>query len=370
VNKRNKKVAVIVTEYWDISHADVLLTKMFEGFVLNGRPYRSTIDIVSMYIDQFPVNDMGKDMAAKHRVPLFGSIRETLLRGGDTFDVEGVIIVGELGDYPCNEIGQTLYPRRAFFEECLQVMLAYDRIVPVFTDKGFAIVREDIEWVYDQVKRHHIPFMSSSVVPYCPRHPVSIGIPNGAPIRKMFGFAYSGVERYTYHALEMMQSIAENRAYGETGIESVRAFRDTEAIERLLSDEWRTMYRALGGFANLRDVESLPYRLSEPVLCEVDYVDGLKAGVLFGEPEARLFASAFQVSAEESPVCVEFRLQNQKPNSHWGYLVLEIEKFIHTSRPPHPVERSLLTTGALDAFMRSLHNGGKEIKTPYLRVSY
>jgi len=369
MSNQNKKVAAIITEYWSTNHADVIITKFLDGYVLNGRTYKPTVDIVSMFIDQFPANDMGKDMADKHGVNLYGSIREALLNGGDKFDLDGIIIIGELGEYPSNEIGQILYPRRAFFEECLNVMLEFDHIVPVFTDKGFAIVQEDIEWMYEQIKLHNVPFMSSSVLPYAPRIPATTGIPYGAPMHRMLGFAYDDVERYCYHTMEMMQSVAENRAYGETGIRAVRTFTGQAAVDRILSDDWNSIYRALGGFVNLRDIDMFPYELKKPVFIELDYVDGLQSGIIFAEPEVKMFASAYQVKDGEPPICVEFRLHNQKPHSHFSYLVLAIERFIHTRNAPYPVERSLLTTGALDALMKSLHTG-EEIKTPHLHVHY
>ncbi|GGD76950.1 hypothetical protein [Paenibacillus nasutitermitis] len=371
MNKPNKKVAAIITEYWSTNHADVIITKFLDGYTLNGRTYKPTVDIVSMFIDQFPANDMGKDMADKHGVSLYPSIREALLHGGDTFELDGIIVIGELGEYPENEIGQVLYPRRAFFEECLNVMLEFDRIVPVFTDKGFAIVQEDIEWMYEQIKKHDVPFMSSSVLPFCPQlpRPAAASIPYGAPMHKMLGFAYDDVERYCYHTMEMMQSVAENRAGGETGIRAVRTFTEQAAIDRILSDDWHAIYRKLGGFVNLRDLDMFPYQLKKPVFVELEYADGLQAGMIFAEPEGRMFVSAYQVAEGEEPVCVEFRLQNQKPHSHFSYLVLAIERFIHTRNAPYPVERSLLTTGALDALMHSLYEG-KEIQTPHLSVSY
>ncbi|MBO9605265.1 MAG: hypothetical protein J7639_04910 [Paenibacillaceae bacterium] len=370
----NKRVAAIITEYWDISHADVIVSKMLEGFSLNGRRYKSTLDIVSMYVDRFPDNDMSRGMAAKHGVPMYGTIREALLAGGDAFELDGIILIGEHGVYPFNEIGQELYPRRLFFEKCLDVMLEFDRIVPVYTDKGFAVVQEDIEWMYGQIKTRAIPFMSSSVVPFARRQPIERPFPHGAPLHRMFGFTYGSLERYVYHGLEMLQSVAEQRACGESGIAAVQAFKGGDAVRRLLSDEWNGMYRALGGFINLRDVDAYPYELQEPVFFELDYVDGLRGGLLYcdpssANPEVTTFASAYQVLPNEEPVCVEFWIQNQKPYSHFGTLTLEIEKFIHTGRPPFPVERSLLTTGGLDACMRSHHTGGK-IETPHLRVRY
>ncbi len=110
------------------------------------------------------------------------------------------------------------------------------------------------------------------------------------------------------------------------------------------------------------------------VLFQFDYVDGLQSGILFVDslvknPEIQTFASAYQVNPEEEAICLEFPLQNQKPYAHAGRFVLEVVKFIHTKRTSFPVERSLLTTGALDACMRSLHYR-QTIATPHLEVVY
>jgi len=371
--KKKKRVAAIITEYWDISHADVVITKMLEGFSVDGVRYTSTLEIASMYVDQFPETDISRKLSEKHGFPIYGSIEEALKCGGDTFDLDGILIIGEHGEYPENELRQILYPRRRLFEGCLNVMLEAGRVVPVYSDKGYAVVKEDIEWMYQKIKEHQIPFMSSSVVPFAPQYPASAPPPKGAPLYKMFGFSYDGVnespERYTYHTLEMMQSIAENRAYGESGIKSVRTFEGEAAIEKLLSPEWNALYRKLGGFINLTDLDKFPYSMTNPMFFEVNYVDGLLSGILFADNEVWDFASAYQMDEESEPFCTEFFLQDKKPYFHFGRLVLEIEKFIHTSRPPYPVERSLLTTGATDAIMRSLYHK-KEIETPYLQVRY
>jgi len=368
-NQGKKRIAAIITEYWDISHADVIITKMLEGFAMDGHQYTSTLDIVSMYVDKFPDNDIGRSLAAKHHIPLYGTIEDALKCGGKLFDLDGIIIIGEHGDYPKNELDKILYPRRAFFEACLTVMVEHNRIVPIYSDKGFAVTGEDVEWVYKQIKHYNIPFFSSSVVPFAQQYPASQPYPNGAPLHKMFGFAYGDVERYTYHTLEMMQSLAENRACGESGITAVRAYEGEAVREKLLGAEWGKLYRSLGLFINLIDIEKFPYSLPEPLFFEVDYVDGLRSGILYADQEVKDFACASQMYEDSEPYCTEFYLQPGKPYIHFGRLVLEIEKFLHTARPPFPVERSYLTTGALDAVMRAIHDK-EEVLTPHLRVNY
>ena len=41
-----------------------------------------------------------------------------------------------------------------------------------------------------------------------------------------------------------------------------------------------------------------------------------------------------------------------------------------TGKPVYPVERTLLTSGTLDALFISLSKGGQEVETPYLGIKY
>ena len=47
-----------------------------------------------------------------------------------------------------------------------------------------------------------------------------------------------------------------------------------------------------------------------------------------------------------------------------------IVQMFETDRNPYPVERTLLTTGALSFLMESAYRGHKRIETPALRVAY
>src|SRR5438046_3008417 len=76
--------------------------------------------------------------AGRHGVKGCGTIADARTRGGQGLAVDGVLSIAEHGDYPANEIGQKLYPRRRFFEEITKVFEATGKAVPVFSDKHLA----------------------------------------------------------------------------------------------------------------------------------------------------------------------------------------------------------------------------------------
>src|SRR5437016_481857 len=97
-----KKVAGVVTVYRKGSHADVILGKILEGYNQDGGP-GPDLRLVSLYVDQKPKGDLSEELAKKHGFRLCGTIEEALTLGGKELAVDGVISVGEHGDYPTNE---------------------------------------------------------------------------------------------------------------------------------------------------------------------------------------------------------------------------------------------------------------------------
>src|SRR3954452_19169928 len=106
-----KKVAAVVTEYRRWSHADVILRNLLDGYPDGGRP---DLQLVSLYTDLVPKTDMSRDLAKKHGFRIADTIADALTLGGDSLAVDAVLSIGEHGNYPANEKGQILYPRRRF----------------------------------------------------------------------------------------------------------------------------------------------------------------------------------------------------------------------------------------------------------------
>src|SRR5262249_38965245 len=113
--KAPRPVAAVITRYERDLHADVLITRILEGWRCDGGPGPAR-ELAAMYLDQSAGGDLGRKLAARHKVPIVPTIEEAITLGTGRVAVDGVLSIGEHGEYPWNEKGQHLYPRRRFFE--------------------------------------------------------------------------------------------------------------------------------------------------------------------------------------------------------------------------------------------------------------
>jgi hypothetical protein len=98
-----KKVAAAVTVYTHNSHADVIVGRLLEGYNLDGRVPRPNLKLVSLYIDQIGESDKGRRLATEQGVRLCKSIEEALTFGSSDLAVDGILLIGEHGQYPVSE---------------------------------------------------------------------------------------------------------------------------------------------------------------------------------------------------------------------------------------------------------------------------
>ena len=92
-------VAAIVTEFRKNSHADVIVTKLLEGWDHDGGD-GPALRLAGLYTDQVAKNDLSRELARKHGFPIFDSIEEAITLKTGRVQVAGVLSIGEHGDYP------------------------------------------------------------------------------------------------------------------------------------------------------------------------------------------------------------------------------------------------------------------------------
>ena len=108
--------------------------------------------------------------------------------------------------------------------------------------------------------------------------------------------------------------------------------------------------------------------VKEPAVFLIEYADGLKAATLMLSGYMQEFAYAARVNGTVHGV--EFFLQNEGPFAHFSYLCQNIQRFFASGQAPYPPERTLLTTGIIDAVMNSRYEGHRRVETPYLDIAY
>lgn len=203
------RIAAVFTEFRHRSHAYNFLMNLMGRYVFNGQPVESGVEIVSFYADQFPPGDMARETASRFNIPLYPTIADALCAGSNELAVDGVLLIGEHGNYPVNERGQRMYPRKEFFDQIVAVMRRSKRIVPIFNDKHLSYRWDWAKAMYDEAHELGIPLMAGSSVPLAQRVP-EMALPAGAKVEEAVSIHGGGIESYDFHALEVMQSFVES----------------------------------------------------------------------------------------------------------------------------------------------------------------
>jgi hypothetical protein len=380
-----KKVAFLGTEVRLHSHAQHFLDRMTLGYAWGGAWQEPRVDVASVFIDQFPEDDLARGRVKRHGLKLYPTIAEALTLGGEKLAVDGVVIIAEHGDYPVNEKGQRLYPRYEWFKEVVKVFEASGRSVPVFNDKHLSTTWERCQEMVEDSRRLGFPFLAGSSLPVTWRLP-SIDVPHGAPLVESVCVCYGGVDSYDFHGLETAQCMSERRAGGEVGVSSVHALRG-EPMWRLLASPERETTRRLFTAA-LRRSHNLPVKdgyVEDPISLDwarrnlpdtlgyfIEHRDGFRTAMFLTSIQDFNYAGLRRDTGEiiSCQMYLPMPTHSATTADFFNPLIRHIETLVLENRALYPVERTLLTSGMTLAAVDSIYRGHTVVETPQMKVVY
>lgn len=375
---RRPKVAAILTEFTYRSHAHVILENCLLPYLYNGERTDPGIDVVSFYVDQFPVGrDMAREAARRFDIELHPTIASALTLGGNDLAVDGVLSIGEHGDYPRNERGVIMYPRKRFFDEIVAVFRRSRRVVPLFNDKHLSYRWDWAEEMLRVARELGIPFMAGSSVPLAQRRP-EFELPAAADLEEAVAVHSGPPEVYDFHGLEVLQSIVEARRGGETGLAEVQLLEGDAVWRAAAEGRWSYSLAAAALRAETgRDAGKLEDFVEpadgkrHPVhAILIRYKDGLRGTVLrIGNVSTR-WCFACKLRGEVEPRATSFYVGPWQNRNLFKALAHAIQSHVRERRAPYPVERTGLVTGVLAAAMDSRAHDHQALATPHLALRY
>ena len=361
-----KRIACLSSTYHVRSHSDNFITRFLEGYWIHEKYYEPPFEVASLWMDQIHPADIGERLAKAYGVPVQKTIADALTLGTGKTAVDGVILVCEHGNYPHNERQQQLYPRYEFFEQVVKVFRDSGRSCPVFVDKHLSYDWKKATQMYEWSRELKFPLMAGSSVHVTFRRPEydpPLGMEMESALSVGGGWVADGG---IFHILETLQCFVERRKDAEVGVRAVQMLKNSEVWSAAEKGLWN---RELLNAALLRSQKAPSGRLEDmqAALGLVEYRDGFRGAVL-----ALSGVSEYLVAVKpkgKSPEATLCYLPAENSNN-FSMLVHGITQMINTGKPPFPIERNLLVSGALAGLMNSGYQNGKRLETPELKIAY
>jgi hypothetical protein len=373
---RRPRIACCVT-FWGApgSHADWIICKLMDGYWWQGAHTPSRVDIASVYIHQFDTSGLGQKVCKAKNIPIYKTVGEAVTLGGKELAVDGVVIVGEHGNYPTDLKGHWLLPRWWMYQQVIRVFEQSKRSVPVFNDKHLSYNWDDAKWMFDKSRELSFPLSGGSSIPVYFRKP-EIEIDIDTPIRNSIVLGGASDEGAIFHCIDVLQAFVERRKGGETGVKAVQSIRGgPETWKWVERNAWAgKLLNAVAANFNLK--QGAFREDARANACIVEYNDGTKAAVISARGVGWTYAG--EIAGQKDPAIIsmlgwpgpyaQYHASNAQP--HW------ITEMMVTKKEPFNAERLLLSTGITNHYMESnWENGrysavGRRIETPVLNISY
>ena len=365
-----KSLAVIATVWYPFSHADVIVKRWLKPDVGRDGPWGFSgkeTQIASVYLAQVPENDIGVGLCEKHSVPRFDSIEAALTLGTGELAVDGVLLIGEHGDYPTNHYWQKLYPRKEFFDEIIAVFEKSQKIVPIFCDKHFSWNGVWAQQMWQTIQEKRIPWLAGSSVSLVGFRHATLGRvlpPENERILEGVCTFNVGPEAYGFHSLELAASVLERCSGAAYNITSVTALAGedvfaaltdgripTDLLDACLAAEGLTQAGLRENLASA-SVET-EYCPVNPTAFLIEHSDGVRVWHLCLQGHVANFSVAFRTERSifaGTADCGGY----EDFFHHFAALNAQIEKLVLTGTCDVPPERTLSTTLTIERCCHAL----------------
>jgi hypothetical protein len=213
--------------------------------------------------------------------------------------------------------------------------------------------------------------MAGSSVPLAQRRP-PLELPANAVMEEAISNHGGPFEIYDFHGLEVLQAFVEGRRGGETGVTHVEFLAGDALFRAARQGRWsvdlaqRALRQELGD--KLPDI-TRPLNNVEPHGILLTLQDGTKAAMLKIGYSGQRYHFAAKLAGEAQPRLTSHYVGPWRNRCLFMALAHAIQQFFVTRVSPYPVERTLLTTGILEAAVRS-RGRAERVATPHLNVRY
>lgn len=372
----SKPRVAVLASYWGAtrSHADWIVTKLIDGYWWHGAYTPSRIEVASIYLHQHDTSQLGQKVAKAKGIPVFQTVGEALTLGGNELAVDGVVIVGEHGDYPKDLKGRWLLPRWWMYNQVVQVFEKSRRSVPVFNDKHLSYDWDEAKWMFDKSRELHFPLTGGSSIPVYFRKP-EIELDLDTPIKHSIVIGGASDEGGIFHCIDVLQAFVERRRGGETGVQSVQAIHGAETWRWVERNAWAG--KLLEAVEKQFGLKTGHFRENPRAnVCIITYNDGTNAAVISGRGVGWTYAAEIEGKPEPTIISMlgwagpydQYHASNAQP--HW------ITEMMVSKKEPFHAERLLLSTGITNHYVLSnWENGrysavGRTIDTPFMNMRY
>ncbi len=333
-----------------------------------------------------PTSDLSQARSQQFGFRVYPNIPAALRLGGDHIAVDAVLTVLDQSTefpYGVNDRGQTLLPNYDFFQQVAQVFDEEKHSVPYFNYRELSFSFNEAQDMVKTAERLKFPLMAGSAMPVTWRLP-DVDIPLGARVQEAVMVGPSGFRGSPFDALEAMQAMLERRKGGETGVKAVQLLEGDDVwaarkaarfSEDLLSSALSRSDTPLG----LTVLDGRTQDLAAPGVLEqlvpnpsaycIEYTDGTRGTLLILDGAIQDFNISARVEGH-GLVSTQFFMTPDPNETYSACLAGKIEQMYNTKSAPYSVQRTLLTSGILEASLNSRRHLNQRMETPQLAISY